>query len=483
MAQGWLGVKIYFGGAEKGSYRTLLKDCGVTKFAMNLTHLPIPKRKELDLPTMFNGGEILVYISEGDEDLNRYDSFIRDHVDDLSVIIGVPSYDGTWLGEKYVPIWNDEQDLERLAWLCQKNARVAVSDKALNPRNAQRVNALAQRWGTKLIGITSKPDMIERIQWDTVVVVSWTSVLRYGETQVWDGHGLRRYPAQQKESARKKHRGDIARLGIDVDAVMEDEVAVVGKLAIESWKQWETHTFGGYDHMNDDDEQEFSDHNEGDIVAISPPTPTSQNVVPRGSTIAINAPEKRHENERVLLPVMGIEQVVSLGTQTYDSDGESIEIAPETTSVIKYNANPLRNCDSCYLASRCPSFKEHSECAFSLPIEIRTKDQLQGALRALLEMQVGRVMFARFAEELEGQGLDPALSAEMDRLFNLVEKFKDISDNREMVRLEVEARGSSGVLSRLFGARVGESARQLPGGGMGPEATDAFYSNVIEVDD
>jgi hypothetical protein len=474
-------VKVYFGGAEKGTYRNILKDLDVKRFAMNLTHLPIPKKNELDLPIMFNGGEILVYISEGDEDLARYDSFIRDNADQLDIIIGHPTYDGAWLGEKYVPIWNDENDVERLAWLCQKNGRVAISDKAINNKNQSRIRQLSERWGTKLIGITSKPDLIEGIPWESVVVVSWTSVLRYGETQVWDGHGLRRYPAQQKDSARRKHRADIMRLGIDYDAVIEDEVAVVGALAVESWKQWETRTFGGYDPVTDDDEHEFIDPETGVVIAISPPTPTSPNVAPRGSSIAINAPEKRHENERLLLPVMGIENVVSIGSQTYDNEGESIEIAPESTPVIKYNANPLRQCDNCYLSSRCPSFKEHSECAFSLPIEIRTKDQLQAAMRAIMEMQVGRVMFARFAEELEGQGLDPALSQEMDRLFNLVDKFKNISDTRDTVRFEVEARGSSGVLSRLFGNKAGEQARMLPGGGMGPDATNAMYAEIIDL--
>lgn len=474
-------MKVYFGGAEKGTYRNILKDLDVKRFAMNLTHLPIPKKKELDLPTMFNGGEILVYISEGDEDLARYDSFIRDNADQLDIIIGHPTYDGAWLGDKYVPIWNDENDVERLAWLCQKNGRVAISDKAINNKNQSRIRQLSERWGTKLIGITSKPDLIESIPWESVVVVSWTSVLRYGETQVWDGHGLRRYPAQQKDSARRKHRADIMRLGVDYDAVINDEVAVVGALAVESWKQWETRTFGGYDPVSDDDEHEFIDPETGIILAISPPNPTLPNVAQRGSSIAINAPEKRHESERLLLPVMGIENVVSIGSQTYDNEGESIEIAPESTPVIKYNANPLRQCDNCYLSSRCPSFKEHSECAFSLPIEIRTKDQLQAAMRAIMEMQVGRVMFARFAEELEGQGLDPALSQEMDRLFNLVDKFKNISDTRDTVRFEVEARGSSGVLSRLFGNKAGEQARMLPGGGMGPDATNAMYAEIIDL--
>ena len=474
-------MKIYFGGAEKGSYRNMLLASNVKRFGINLTHLPIPKKKEQDLSVMFNGGEVLLYVSEGDEDISRYDSFIRQHADNLSVVIGQPNYDGAWLGDKYVPVWNDADDLERLAWLCQKNGRVAISDKAITNRNIARIRQLGDRWGAQLVGMTSKPDLIESIPWESVVVGSWTSVIRYGETQVWDGHGLRRYPAQQKESARKKHRADIVRLGIDFDAVMEDEVAVVGALAIESWKQWETRTFGGYDHMNDDDETEFDTPENDEIVATSDPTPSGGNVALRGSGIAIGVPEKRHEGGRQLLPVMGMELVTTMGSQTFDDEGESIEIAPETTQVLKYNADPLRQCNSCYLSSRCPSFKENTECAFSLPIEIRTKDQLQAAMRALIEMQMGRVMFARFAEEMEGQGLDPALSAEMDRMFNLVDKFKNISDNREMVRLEVEARGSAGVLSRLFGQKAGETARMLPNGGLDSMETDAMYADIIDL--
>lgn len=476
-------MQIFFGGAEKGSYRNMLVSAGVQRYGINLTHFPIPKRKELDLPTLFKGGDLLLYTSENDEDLDKYDSFIRDHIEHLTFVIGRPDYDGAWMGEKYVPVWNDEGDLERLAWLCQKYGRAAISDKAVNPKNAQRINALAQRWGAKLIGLTSKPDLIERIQWDTVVVGSWTSALRYGETQVWDGHGLRRYPAQQKESSRRRHRADIIRLNIDFDAVMDDDVDAVGLLAIRSWQQWETHTFGGYDLMNDDDETEFQDAEEGQKVDIHPPAVTPTSAVSKGASLTIGVPNKRHESERFLLPVMGVEQVTSMGTQTHDSQGETIEINPETIPVLRYNADPLRQCNSCYLSSRCPAFSEHSECAYKLPIEIRTKDQLQAALRALIEMQVGRVLFARFAEELEGQGLDPALSAEMDRVFNLVEKFSNISDTRDMVRLQVEARGNAGVLSRIFGQKAGEVSRQLPSGGLDAASTNSFYDGVIDADE
>ena len=474
-------MKVFFGGAEKGSYRSLLLSSGVTSFGINLTHFAIPKKKALDLSAIYQGNSIILYTSENDEDLVRYDSFIREHIDSLTYVIGRPEYDGQWMGEKYVPIWNDPDDLERLTWLCQKYSRVGISDRAITGKNIARISQIATRWQTNLIGLTSKPDTIERINWEAVVVVSWSSAVRYGETQVWDGHALHRYPAQQKETARKRHRKDIQRLGVDYEAVLEDEVNAVAHLAIQSWKAWESKNFGGYDLMNIDDEEEFGLSDNGQIIMISGDDPTPVSPAPRVPNIGIQVPEKRHPSQKTILPILGIETITSMGTQSVAGEGESIEIDPEQVSVLRYNANPLRQCNHCYLASRCPQFQENSECAFSLPIEIRTKDQLQAALRGLVEMQVGRVMFARFAEELEGQGLDPTLSNEMDRLFNLIEKFKNINDSRDMVRFEVEARGSSGVLSRLFGAKAGEQARALPNGGMNSDATNAMYADIIDL--
>lgn len=476
-------VKIYFGGAEKGMYASMLLSANVSRLGINLTHFAIPKKKVLNLSEKFNGSELLIYTSENDEDLNRYDSFLRTYADDLTTVIGRPDYDGTWLNEKYVPIWNDGDDLERLNWICQRHGRVAISDKALAKHPHNRINSIATRWNTAMVGITSKPEHIENISWDSVLVNSWTSAIRYGETQVWTGHSLRRYPAQQKESARKRHRNDIERLNVSYEQVMADEVDAVGALAIRSWKSYEERVFGGYDPSTTSQSTGDDEVENGDIIIASHQTRTPQNVENVGTGIVIPPPEKRHESERILLPVMGVETITTMGSQTIDSNGESIEIAPEQTNVIRYSGALLRQCDNCYLASKCPAFKEHTECAFKLPIEIRTKDQLQSALRAMIEMQVSRVMFARFAEELEGQGLDSNLSSEMDRAFEMVEKFKEINDTRDMLRFQVEARGSSGVLSRLFGQRAAETANPLSYGGLGPAETDAFYDNVLDIEE
>jgi hypothetical protein len=57
--------------------------------------------------------------------------------------------------------------------------------------------------------------------------------------------------------------------------------------------------------------------------------------------------------------------------------------------------------------------------------------------------------------------LDPAVGAEEDRLFKLISMRKEILDNRDTFRLEMEAKGETGMISRVFGERMGMSARTL----------------------
>lgn len=165
-------MRVFLGGAEKGAHRNMLVANNVQSMAVNLTHLPIPKTKEFHIPTVFNGADVLLYTSEGDEDENRYTDFVREHIDDLTFVIGRPGYDGDWMGDKYIPLWSDDDDLERLAWLCQRYGRAAISDKAITAKTAPRIRSLSQRWGAALIGLTSKPDVIESLPWTAVVVGS-----------------------------------------------------------------------------------------------------------------------------------------------------------------------------------------------------------------------------------------------------------------------------------------------------------------------
>lgn len=456
-------MKIALSGGEKGAYRNILLANGAPRIAFNVTQYNIPKTKTVNLKELLGGAEIYVYTSDGDEDVAKFDEFIRTHADDIAMVVGRPDYNGDWLGEKYIPLWNDEHDVERLAYLCQKYGRAAISDRAINGKTLPRIRQLQQRWGAVLLGITSKVDTIESVEFDTVIVSSWTSVVRYGETQVWDGHGLRRYPSQKKESARRSHRNDIVRLGVDYEAIEADDVGEVARLSVKSWLAWESHAFNPapYHPSGDDDESEFSTPETGGIVTIPPSNVTSTFPVPSTQSVAIDPPLTRHESDKKLLPVLGIERVVEKGTFTTPDGDEVEETQGHAVNVVRANTSGIRSCDSCYLAPRCPAFQEHVECAYRIPVEIRTKQQLQAVLTAMLEMQTSRVLFARFAEELEGQGMDPMLSSEMDRLFKLVKDFKDIEDTRDLVRIEMEAKGSAGVLSRIFGEKAATKANEL----------------------
>lgn len=464
-------MRIFLSGGEKGSHRNILRDNEVQRIALNVTQYAMPKRKEVDLKQLLGGAEVLVYTSEEDEDMGKLDEFIRANYDDISFVVVPPGYSGDWLGDKMLPLWNDGDDLERLAHLCQKYGRVAISDKALSAKSLPRIRQLQQRWGCTMVALTSKVDMLEAIEWDVAVVTSWTSVIRYGETQVWDGHGLKRYPAQKKESARRANRQAIVRLGIDYDAVMEDDVKEVANLAVRSWLAWES---GAYNPDGEVAEVDAEGSESGQVIATTAVTPVTANLRNGGSLIATAPANSRGESGRQLLPVLGIEVV-----QEVEHEGDDDQGIPNTPEpVLTYNSSGIRQCDSCYLAAKCPRFEEHAECAYEIPISIKTKTQLRAVMRALLEMQSNRIMFAAFSEQLEGQGIDPVLSKELDRFFDMTEKMKRIEDTSSLVEFEIKAKGEAGVLSRIFGPKVGEKAASLPA----PISSQALEQAIIDAD-
>ena len=234
----------------------------------------------------------------------------------------------------------------------------------------------------------------------------------------------------------------------------------LASLAVKSWMAWHN---GAYS-LPETSSEEGADGAEMGQVATTSPDVTYA-TLPDRTHPAIDIPraETRHESERMLLPVIGIETVSVTPTITGPDGEEIVADEDESVTVLRSSSTNLRQCNSCYLATRCPAFRDNAECAYRIPVELRTKEQLRAVLSAMLEMQTSRVLFAKFAEEMEGQGMDPALSQEIDRLFKLTKDFKDIEDTRDLFRLEVEARGGSagGVLSQIFGSQAAEKKHQL----------------------
>jgi hypothetical protein len=148
-------------------------------------------------------------------------------------------------------------------------------------------------------------------------------------------------------------------------------------------------------------------------------------------------------------------------------------------TTINSQSTSLRACDTCFVASNCPAFKPQSVCAFKLPVEVKTKEQLKSLINAIIEMQGQRVAFMRFAEEMNGGYADPNVSQEIDRLFKLIKTVKELDDSREFIRMTVERQGSSGVLSSIFGDKA-QALKELPNDGLNEQQTTKIIKESLE---
>lgn len=475
-------MRVILGGGDRTSYRSVLVKNNVPSIAINLSELKVPSKKEFLLSEQFGGAQLWLYTSPTDTDVERYDSFIRANEHDLTGIVGRPDYNGEWLGAKYFPSWNDPKDTERLAHLMEKHGRVAIGDKSVTPKTLPRIRQLQQRWGARLIGITSKQDIIEALPWDAVIVTSWTSAVRYHETQVWDGHGLRRYPASNKVAARKQHRADIIKLGCNYDEVIEDDVDECAKLAVLSWLEWERKTFGApkdaYDPDSDPSDGEVKGAIRDMVATILSDSGDSEFEDSTGMSVAIRPSDTRHESERILPPLITTEIVIPTG-ENGSQDGETEHVPVE---VLRTTGVNMRMCDSCYLSQQCPKFKPNASCAFNFPVELRTKEQLLAAVTALITLQMDRAQMEIIGEQITGQGASPTTGKEIDRFMSMVAQLKEIQDTRDFIKLSVESKGRpGGAMDRLAALfpKITEVQSQLPTP-MATRELDAFLAPIVD---
>jgi hypothetical protein len=281
-----------------------------------------------------------------------------------------------------------------------------------------------------------------------------------GETIVWDGTRLVRYQKKQKDQARPRYKAMIDRAGLDYDKIINDDSNEVTRLAIWSYMQLENS-------LNKKQPNKLSDNSE---YVDDPGSAETGGIEPDKRPVSVrNNLMARDPNELRTLPVFGVT------TKTIIEKDESGKDVIKDVPVLSSNSTSLRQCDTCFVAANCPAFKPSNSCAFNLPVEIKTKDQLKGLLNTIIEMQGARVAFARFAEELNGGYPDPNTGQEIDRLFKLVGQMKELEENKEFVRMTVERQTSGGVMSALFGDRA-NTLRELPNGGI----SEAESSRILD---
>lgn len=489
-------MRTYFGGAEAPTLRRRLRTAGATRFAVSFWHLRdrLPKSGDFPFAERFpTGAEILLdsggYTAnrrrgEHDDDfwvdyLDQYVDLVADNLADLALVTEFDflEYDiediwalrfETWNAiprEKFLPVWHPEHGFDELERAAEIYPQVAIPGSALE-KVAHRLPSLANRHGCLFHGLAvSSQEIIEKGGLASVSSTAWTAATRYGERMIFDGNRLHRYGKDSKDEAIMRHRPVLERAELDIDLLLEEDPEELTRLAVWSLDAWGAHL-----------------SRRMGVLGTPRPAPEAQNVESEEPELGTPPSRGRHEvvprtpGSRKFLPVLG----VSEGThKTTDEHGNVVEVRSE--SQLTSRNDSVRECNTCYVKNACPEFKPDSGCAYDIPVQIRTREQLTALLSSVLEMQAQRAMFSRFAEELEGGYPTSTTSKEFDRLFSMTSVFKEIQDNREFLRVSVETRGQAGVLSRLFGDQAGERMRELENP-MTREQTDEFLADVVEAE-
>lgn len=498
-------MDLYFAGSEVPSWKKVLLEEGVEH--VSLSYMGLRRRTtfkrawriadKFDLSTQkvfLDSGAYTVNNADDEKYSQRelkdiaahYMSFVQDNIDDLEFVsefdclpLGLEwirgmredFYDGLPDG-KFMPIWHAEWGLDDLDRLCQRYARVGVPQTALGGRNlVPALNSYVRQYGVKLHGVAmTKPDQMAAVNWNSVASTSWISPSQYGDTIIWTGKELKRYPKKMKDAARKRHRTYIENIGFDAEKIEADEATELIRLSVWSWRQLAASLDGSALERvvaTTSEVEESGDEAEVETSAVVTTEPEKRKSV---STAVV----RRRETTGVL-PVMGV------GTMTeryIDEDGAQKE---REISLINVRSTSQRLCSSCFLAAKCPMFEQGANCAYEIPVVVKTKEQMQALQNSLIEMQTQRVLFGRMAEELEGGYPDPNLSSEIDRLQKLVKTKTELEQDSFSVKFEAKGTspGQMGLMSRLFGREAGETAGALPAG---PVAADAVIASQDIVD-
>jgi hypothetical protein len=488
-------LKLIYLGAEVPSNRTLLETTTANHVGVSfwrLTKRGLPKTKAYLLENYFSQ-DTHIYVHAGipkTESLSQeeledfhvmYEEFIANNIDRLTVFNEVVSAQLSpefiesqrktcWAEvppSKFQPVWQSQTGIDGLKRMVEHYLDIGLMGEDIE--HETKLAAVTRGFtakGTRFHAInTAKPDNLRQVKVESASTLSWLAPMLHGETIVWDGNRLVRYNKKMKDQARVRYGNIYTKAGLDYDLIMEDDPQEVCRLAVWSYEQFEARLNMG---IND---SFLYANNEGSEVEESGETLPAHS---DNKGVGMRKVEPRNPEEMGTLPVLGYtsKTVVEQDEDGNDVIKERILLTSQDTS--------LRTCDTCFVASNCPAFKPQSVCAFKLPVEVKTKEQREALVNALIEMQTQRVLFMRFTEEMNGGYADPNVSQEIDRLTKMFKTINELDDSSSFIRMTVESKGgSAGVLSSIFGDRA-QALKELPNGGLNEEQTTKVIKEIIE---
>lgn len=492
-------MDLFFAGTEQGMWRDLLYAEGVRH--MSLSFMGLRRRvKRLDrwrLAEKFPA-DVKIYLDSGAFTLNRPDStitaseasnlrddylaFVSANIHDLEF---ASEFDALVLGHdaifdaretfwnalpdrKWMPVWHADYGASNLTALADSYGRLGVLQDDAGGDLTPVLNRLSGQ--TRLHGISmTEMVMLREIKWASAGSTSWLSPSRYGDTIVWTGRELKRYPRDMKETGRKRHRTWLREQGFDTDLIEADDSKELLRLSIWSWRKY-ADSINGVSEVTTPPETPAAESVELAPPPVVTPFPNMWNDIgptEGGVTLQMGV-EVERPRERQLLPVIGFDyETINAGEPS-----ERREARMTTPSV------PLLQCNTCFMKDKCPAMQPDQDCVYEIPVHIRTPAQLDAVEASLLEMQVQRVLLMRIIEQREGGYVDANLSLEIGRAWKMLQ---DRGSGKDTVKLTLEAGGAAataGMISRVFGERAGARLTELEP----PRDTQTVVAEVLEAE-
>lgn len=469
---------LYFGGGESGEWRPFLAQEGVTHVSMS--YVGLSKRLKLARPwsiadhfpetthVMLDSGAYTFNRppKEGEEPpseveimelANNYRAFVEANIDRVDA---VTEFDANILGrdwleamrhdfydqlpdDKFIPIWHHETGDAGLEELASRYERIGILRAGIPDNPGPKFSALQARYGVKLhaLGMT-KPDMISAVKWDSVGSLSWIDPSMNGSTIIWVQNKLNWYPKKFKEQARKRHRTYIEQQGFDIEKILADDRKEVLRLSVWSWQQYMA-SLGGPPRVTPHGQTAPGQNGERGVAAVDPQG--GEGGTPR---LLPAVPERRSQK---LLPVIGV------SASPEDEDAEN-----GSERLLGAQSKSMMRCDTCVIRDVCPEFRPNAECAYELPVDLTSRNQLKHAFDTVLSMQFQRIARMQMIEQLQGGYADQNLSAEIDRFGRLVKLRNEAEKTGISINIEGTGDAGTGAISRLFGKDVGDQVTALP---------------------
>lgn len=469
-------TSLVFSGSEIGSNRRILDEMGAELVGLNyftLRKRGLPKNKTWYIDEHYPS-EMRVVIESGATQADKagwsraeleeyaadYQEFLVNNAHRAYLFL---EFDSQVLGrvwieqqrpffehdEKFVPIWHQEYGVENLRSLSVKHNYVAIPNTEIEAVTnlAALTRSYKQQTNVQYIALgVAKPENLRQIPFQMATTLAWTRPMRSGETIVWDGQRLARYPKKMKDQSRPRYKFVVENAGLNYQKFKDDDIVEAAKVAVWSYQQLEKAMDKKRPDLHIIDGEKRSDNSDTPLMSgmmeLDLPPSDNREVETRKNI------EPREPHEVMPLPVFGFNMKTIV-----DQDETGRDILKDVP-VVQSQTATIRQCNTCFVAANCPAFKPNSMCAFNLPIEVKTKEQLKSLLTAIVEMQGQRVAFMRYAEEMNGGYADPNTSQEIERLLKLVKTIKELEEQRDYIKITAERQTSGGVLSAIFGDKV-----------------------------